>query len=153
MTPPEDERPPASEGGAAGRAPEPEPATPGAPQPAEPEADAAEHARQSIAVAAGIIAAVAKNTALEVDGVAGLAATLPERVKSILGAGFAGVVVEFLDDETARIDLHLIGRNGVPLPPVADQVRRTVREKIERVSGVRVADVAVHFDQLARDEP
>lgn len=114
---------------------------------------AAEEARQRIAVAAGIIAAVAKNTALEVDGVAGLATTLPQRVKHALGAGFAGVAVDFVDEESVRIDLHLVGRYGAELPAVAREVRSKVGEKIERVSGVGVSDVVVHFDQLACDEP
>lgn len=110
--------------------------------------EAAEEVRQKVAVAAGIIAAVAKNTALEVDGVDGLAATLPERVKSVLGAGFAGVVVEFVDENAVQIDLHLVGRYGASLPDVAREVRRRVSEKIERVSGIGVAGVVVRFDRI-----
>jgi uncharacterized alkaline shock family protein YloU len=107
--------------------------------------------RQKVAIAGGIIAAVAKNTALEVEGVAGLAATLPERVKHILGAGFAGVAVEFVDARTVRIDLHLEVGEGRPLPDVAREVKDKVAEKVAGVSGLGVSDVVVHIDKVGGD--
>lgn len=107
--------------------------------------------RQKVAIAGGIIAAVAKNTALEVQGVTGLAATLPERVKRILGAGFAGVAVEFVSERTVRIDLHLEVDDRCPLPDVAGEVRDKVAEKVAGVSGLSVSEVVVHIDRVGGD--
>lgn len=106
---------------------------------------------RKVAIAGGIIAAVAKNTALEVEGVSGLAATLPERVKHILGAGFAGVAVEFVDERTVRIDLHLEVDEGRPLPEVAHEVKDKVAEKVAGVSGLSVGEVVVHIDRVGGD--
>ncbi|SDN79309.1 Uncharacterized conserved protein YloU, alkaline shock protein (Asp23) family [Klenkia soli] len=82
-------------------------------------------------VAGWVVALVARRAAAAVDGVGGATSRAS-------ADGVDGVVVE----------LGLTVRAGVPLPSLAEQVRRSVVGAVRELTGVEVVAVDVHVDDL-----
>ena len=59
-----------------------------------------------------------------------------------------GVHVEYHEDGTISIDLHIIVDNGVNLTAVGQSIVSEVRYVVESTTGTRIRDVRVHIDSM-----
>ena len=59
-----------------------------------------------------------------------------------------GVHVEFHDDDTITIDLHIMVDHGVNLPAVAASIMEQVKYVVNKCTGTEVRAVHVHIDSM-----
>ncbi len=107
-----------------------------------------------ISISKEVVAQIVGQTAAECYGVVG---TAPRpgpggvRVPRVLARGrpTQGVVVNG-DGEGLRIDLHVVVEYGLNLAEVGAPVRSRVAYEVERLTGLRVAALEVHIDDVRR---
>ena len=101
-----------------------------------------------ITIAADVIAQIVGHTAAECYGVVGMAGNglkrLLTRDRLTQGIGVSG------DVDGLKLDLHVIVEYGLNLAEVASTVRSRVAYEVERLTGLRVAAVEVHIDDVRR---
>ena len=94
------------------------------------------------------IAQIVGHTAAECYGVVGMAGKglkrLLTRDKLTQGIGVSG------GKDGLRIDLHVVVEHGLNLAEVAATVRSRVAYEIERLTGLSVAAVEVHIEDVRR---
>jgi uncharacterized alkaline shock family protein YloU len=101
------------------------------------------------------IAQIVGRTAAECYGVVGMSLRTPgparERVTRLLPKGkpTRGIVVRNLDGAVA-LDLYVVVAYGLNLAEVAATVRSQVAYEVERLTGLRVASVDVHIQDVKR---
>lgn len=95
----------------------------------------------------GVIAGIAAG---EVEGVAEMSGGLVGGLGEMLGkrSPSRGVKVDMKDDECS-IDLFMIMEYGVRIPSVAQRVQENVKQAVENMTGLRVAEVNVHVQGVA----
>jgi uncharacterized alkaline shock family protein YloU len=102
----------------------------------------------AIHIAAGAIAQIVGHTAAECYGVVGMAAKgfkrLLTRDRLTQGIDVSGT------PDGLRIDLHVVVEHGLNLAEVAATVRSRVAYEIERLTGLQVAAVEVHIEDVRR---
>ena len=59
-----------------------------------------------------------------------------------------GVNVEFHDDDTITIDLHIMVDHGVNLPAVAASIMEQVKYVVNKCTGTEARAVNVHIDSM-----
>ena len=59
-----------------------------------------------------------------------------------------GVLVEFHEDNTITIDLHIMVDHGVNLPAVGESIISEVRYVVTKCTGTDVRAVNVHIDSM-----
>ena len=59
-----------------------------------------------------------------------------------------GVNVEFHEDDTITIDLHIMVDHGVNLPAVAASIMEQVKYVVNKCTGTEVRAVNVHIDSM-----
>ena len=59
-----------------------------------------------------------------------------------------GVYVEFHDDDTISIDLHIMVDSGVNLGAVGESIISEVRHQVTKCTGTEVRAVNVYFDSM-----
>ena len=103
-----------------------------------------------ITIATEAVAKIVGHTAAECYGVVGMAAR-GGRVGRLLARDrlTQGIEVEHTDGGVA-IDLHVVVEYGLNLAEVAATVRSRVAYEIERLTGLRVARVEVHIEDVRR---
>ena len=62
-----------------------------------------------------------------------------------------GVKVDFHEDNTISIDLHIMVGNGVNLQAVGNAIIDEVRYMVEKCTGTQVRDVNVYIDAMMID--
>lgn len=62
-----------------------------------------------------------------------------------------GVLVEYKDDGSISIDLHIIVNNGVNIPALCRSIIGEVKYKVEDATGVEVKAVNVYIDSIMAD--
>lgn len=62
-----------------------------------------------------------------------------------------GVLVEYKDDGSITIDLHIIVNNGVNIPALCRSIIGEVKYKVEDATGVEVKAVNVYIDSIMAD--
>jgi uncharacterized alkaline shock family protein YloU len=101
------------------------------------------------------IAQVVGRVAARCYGVVGMSPRAPgparERVTRLLPKGKAqrGIVVRNVDG-TLGLDLYVVVAYGLNLSEVASTVRSQVAYEVERLTGLRVASVDVHIQDVKR---
>lgn len=98
-----------------------------------------------------VVATIARDAALTVDGVVRVVAPLPARLKGALGGPVPGVVATLELDGRVRLAVHLVVAYGTALPVLAAAVRSRVCAKVEGVTTLGVVGVDVHVDQVTTD--
>jgi uncharacterized alkaline shock family protein YloU len=102
----------------------------------------------AITIATGAIAQIIGHTAAECYGVVGMAGKglkrLLTRDKLTQGIGVSG------SDGGLRLDLHVVVEYGLNLAEVAATVRSRVTYEVERLTGLPVAAVEVHIEDVRR---
>jgi uncharacterized alkaline shock family protein YloU len=110
-----------------------------------------EHGR--ITIAPEVVAQIVGRVAAECYGVVGMAVRGParERVTQLLPKGrpARGIIVRNVDGAVA-LDLHIVVAYGLNLAEVAATVRSQVTYEVERLTGLRVASVDVHIQDVKR---
>jgi uncharacterized alkaline shock family protein YloU len=99
-------------------------------------------------VSAEAIAQIVGRTAARCYGVVGLAPKT--KVARLLGRDIAGAVRVSSVDEGVKIDLHVTVEYGLNLAEVGSTVRSQVAYEVERLTGLRVAAVEVHIQNVRR---
>jgi uncharacterized alkaline shock family protein YloU len=101
-----------------------------------------------ITIAADAIAQIVGQTAAECYGVVGMAGKglkrLLTRDKLTQGIAVSGT------EEGLRLDLHVVIEYGLNLAEVAATVRSRVAYEVERLTGLTVAAVEVHIEDVRR---
>jgi len=102
----------------------------------------------TVSVTSEAIAQLVGTTAAECYGVVGMASRgLPRllaRNRLTRGIDVAG------RDDGLAIDLHVVVEHGLNLAEVAATVRSRVTYEVERITGLRVAAVEVHIEDVRR---
>ncbi len=108
-----------------------------------------------VTIAPEAIAQIVGRTASECYGVVGMSLRAPgpprERVTRLLPKGKAlrGIVVRNLDGELG-LELYVVVAYGLNLAEVAATVRSQVAYEVERLTGLTVASVDVHIQDVKR---
>ena len=102
----------------------------------------------TIRIAADAIAQIVGHTAAECYGVVGMAGKglkrLLTRDKLTQGIDVSGT------PDGIRVDLHVVVEYGLNLAEVAATVRSRVAYEVERLTGLHVAAVEVHIEDVRR---
>jgi uncharacterized alkaline shock family protein YloU len=106
-----------------------------------------------ITIAPEVVAQIVGRVAAECYGVVGMAVRGParERVTQLLPKGRTGrgIIVRKVSGAVA-LDLHVVVAYGLNLAEVAATVRSQVTYEVERLTGLRVASVDVHIQDVKR---
>jgi uncharacterized alkaline shock family protein YloU len=108
-----------------------------------------------ITIAPEAIAQIVGRTAAECYGVVGMSLRSPvparDRVTRLLPKGKAlrGIVVRNLDGAVA-LELYVVVAYGLNLAEVAGTVRSQISYEVERLTGLAVASVDVHIQDVKR---
>lgn len=109
--------------------------------------------RGRITIAPEAVAQIVGRVVAECYGVVGMAVRGParERVTQLLPKGrpARGIIVRNVDGAVA-LDLHVVVAYGLNLAEVAATVRSQVTYEVERLTGLRVASVDVHIQDVKR---
>ena len=109
--------------------------------------------RGRITIAPEAVAQIVGRVAPECYGVVGMAVRGParERVTQLLPKGrpARGIVVKNVDGAVG-LDLHVVVAHGLNLAEVAATVRSRVTYEVERLTGLEVASVDVHIQDVKR---
>jgi uncharacterized alkaline shock family protein YloU len=107
--------------------------------------------RGRITISDVVIAQIAARTVAECYGVVGMFPRSGRRVARLLPRHRAlqGIGVTNADGAVA-LDLHVVVEHGLNLAEVAAMVRSRVGYEVERLTGLRVASVDVHVQDVRR---
>jgi uncharacterized alkaline shock family protein YloU len=109
----------------------------------------------TVTIAPGAIAQIVGRTAARCYGVVGMSLRSPgprrQRVTRLLPKGkpTRGIVVRN-EDGAVAIELHVVVEYGLNLAEVAATVRSQVAYEVERLTGLEVASVDVHIQNVKR---
>ncbi len=105
----------------------------------------------SVSVSANVYTDIAGTAASNCFGVKGMAArSVKDGVYHLLRkeSMSKGVRVEFHEDNTISIDLHIMVDNGVNLNAVGASIISEVRYVVQNTTGTQVRDVNVYVDSI-----
>ena len=105
----------------------------------------------SVNVSTGVYTEIVGTAATNCFGVKGMAArSVKDGVYHLLRKESVakGVHVEFHEDNTISIDLHIIVDNGVNLTAVCHSIMSEVRYVVSRTTGVKIHTVDVYVDSM-----
>ncbi len=108
----------------------------------------------SVNVSTSVYTDIAGTAAINCMGVKGMAArSVKDGVYHLLRVESMskGVRVEFHEDDTISIDLHIIVGDGVNLTAIGNAIIEEVRYMVEKCTGTVVKAVNVYIDSLQRD--
>ena len=108
----------------------------------------------SVNVSTNVYTDIAGNAASNCFGVKGMAArSVKDGVYHLLRVESAskGVRVEFHEDDTISIDLHIMVDHGVNLNAVGESIISEVRYVVESTTGTKVRNVNVFIDSMSTD--
>ena len=106
----------------------------------------------SVNVSTGVYTDIAGTAASNCFGVKGMAArSVTDGVYHLLRKESMGkgVRVEFHEDETISIDLHIMVDHGVNLTAVANSIISEVRYVVTKCTGTQVRAVNVYIDSMS----
>jgi len=100
-------------------------------------------------VANEVIASIAALAALQVDGVHAMYHHAGQQLDRILRRAYAhrGVRVELVDD-ALHLDLWIVIEAGGNVPAVGAEVQRRVADAVDRMLGLRIAEVNVFVSEV-----
>lgn len=106
-----------------------------------------------IKVANEVIAQIAAATALQVDGVAGVADRSNQVVRVIRRGGLhKGVRVELMGRDALKVKIYLVAESGRNLPALAAAVQKVVAAAVDRMLALRTETVDVYFVDVRFNE-
>ena len=108
----------------------------------------------SVTVSAGVYTDIAGTAAINCFGVKGMAArSVQDGLFHLLRKESVGkgVLVEFHEDDTITIDLHIMVDHGVNIPVVSSSIINEVSYNVTKSTGTKVKAVKVHVDSIMVD--
>ena len=105
----------------------------------------------SVVVSSSVYTDIAGTSAINCMSVKGMVArSVSDGLYHLLRKESAskGVHVEFLEDGSISIDLHIIVDQGVNLAAVGESIMSEVRYVVQNTTGTEVRDVRVHIDSM-----
>ncbi|MDF9407488.1 Asp23/Gls24 family envelope stress response protein [Pelotomaculum isophthalicicum JI] len=104
----------------------------------------------AIRIADDVVKVIAGLAAIEIKGVAGMSGGLAGGIAELLGKKnlSKGIKVEVGEKETA-IDIHVIMDYGIRIPDVAANIQSSVKDAVERMTGLAVVEVNVNVQGVA----
>ena len=105
----------------------------------------------SVNISASVYTDIVGTAASNCFGVKGMAArSVKDGVYHLLRMESMGkgVNVEFHDDDTISIDLHIMVGDGVNLPAIGKAIVDEVRYMVEKCTGTKVRKVNVYIDSM-----
>ncbi len=100
-----------------------------------------------------VIAAIAANAALEIDGVEELYSTLSKDIAELLGKKNVSRGVKItVEDDVISADIGILVRLGCAVNAVGEAVQKAVFSAIESSTGFKVANVNVHVGGVVLDK-
>ena len=108
----------------------------------------------SIRISAEVVKIIAGLAAIEINGVAGMSGGFVGGIAEMLGRKnlSKGIKVE-VGEKEAAVDIYVILEYGVRIPDVAAQIQDTVKNAIERMTGLDVVEVNVNVQGVAFASP
>ncbi|MFH2139114.1 MAG: Asp23/Gls24 family envelope stress response protein [Candidatus Omnitrophota bacterium] len=96
-----------------------------------------------------VIASIAKNAALEVDGVCGVKAGPLSIILDFFNKGYnnKGISLE-ITERDVKVGITIIVSYGISIPDVASLVQENIRTAIEEMTGLMVSEVNVSIGDL-----
>jgi uncharacterized alkaline shock family protein YloU len=100
-------------------------------------------------VANEVVASIAALAALQVDGVSAMYQPAGHQIDRILRRAHAhrGVRVDLIED-SLHLDLWIVIEAGGSVPVIGGQVQRRVADAVDRMLGLRVAEVNVFVSEV-----
>ena len=109
------------------------------------------NANGSVNVSTNVYTDIVGTAAANCFGVKGMAArSVSDGVYHLLRkeSMAKGVRVDFHEDETISVDLHIMVDNGVNLGAVGNSIISEVRYVVEKCTGTKVREVNVYIDSM-----
>lgn len=96
-------------------------------------------------IANEVVAVIAGIAAADIEGVASMTSGLVDDISSSLGVKSSkrGVKVD-LNNDIAKIDIYIVVHYGVKIPSVSDNLRKSVIDAVETMTGISVAEVNIY---------
>ncbi len=103
----------------------------------------------SVTISPEVIRTVVRNTALSTAGV--LALVEPEHEGRTFGVrhSLRGVDVQMVNDQ-AVVALRVVAATNVPLHILSQQLRQSIAEVVEEITGIQVASVDVSIEDVRK---
>ncbi len=116
--------------------------------------DVAQKEGGKVIFANDVIATIANLAATEVEGIVGLTGGVMEELTGKLGkkSYTKGVKVE-VNDEVAVVEMTVSVKYGSKIQAVCKQVQTNVKNSIETMTGLTVAQVNIFVQSIAFDKP
>lgn len=109
-------------------------------------------AEGSCIISEDVIATIACTAAMEVPGVASMAAR-PADIRGLIGSNAASKSVKVINNENETIvDVYLNLRLGARIPDVAGEVQHSVKVAVQSMTGKPVTKVNIHVAGIVLDE-
>lgn len=107
----------------------------------------------NLKISRDVIATIARYAAMEIDGVASMA-SFSANLRGLLTKKQPPkpIMVE-INDDVAVVELHLNLRSGVRIPEAAEKVQAAVKEAVQNMTGIAVAQVNVEISDIVFEEP
>ncbi len=96
-----------------------------------------------------VIASIARNAAMEVEGVSGVKSGSLSLFSDFFNKGYRqrGITLEIGDNEVT-LGVTIIVEYGVNIPDVAGKVQENIRNAVEEMTGLTVAEVNVSVGEI-----
>ncbi len=105
----------------------------------------------SLNISHDVIATIAKQTALEIEGVTGLA-NFPATIKDFVYKNTATKsIIISLADEVAVIDISVIVAFGYNVKEISEKVQMQVKDAVQNMTGITVSKVNVYVANVDFD--
>jgi uncharacterized alkaline shock family protein YloU len=100
-----------------------------------------------------VIASIARNAALQVDGVEEIKTNFASMLVDLFNKGYnnKGISLEIKDGEV-KIGVTIVVRYGITIPDVANVVQENIRTAIEEMTGLSVLEVNVNIADIHSEE-
>ena len=100
-----------------------------------------------------VIASIARNAALQVDGVEDIKSNPLKILVDFFSKGYnnKGITLEISEGEV-KVGLTIIVKYGLTIPDVATVVQENIRTAIEEMTGLSVTEVNVNIGDIHSEE-
>ncbi|MCL2408807.1 MAG: Asp23/Gls24 family envelope stress response protein [Oscillospiraceae bacterium] len=100
----------------------------------------------SVNISGDVIAVIAANASMEVEGVHGLFASHGKEITNKIARKTAskGVKIQVNDDDEISLDIQIVTEAGVSINEVGARVQDAVKLAVEKAAGLTVGAVHVH---------
>lgn len=104
----------------------------------------------SIRISDEVVKVIAGLASIEIKGVAGMSGGLVGGIAEMLGRKnlSKGIKVQ-VGEKEAAVDLYVIMEYGIRIPDVAAEIQSSVKNAIERMTGLSVVEVNVNVQGVA----